>query len=1324
MKTEAHFTDSYATKADAGISGPQYSHSQTPLETEKLKQNTPTPTPRHVEIGEQQTQTHTQEETPAVAHRDGQFGHVKGELATTHRDVEFGKPVVDIGGVEHRYTPVDTCIDQILTHTPVDTCVVNAHTPIGVVEHTPTLERDAGQTHAPEPETATTYLDVVGQHDLLCTYARVNGTTADVLIDGGSTHDLMSFNFAKRAGIPLLKACGQITITLADGSKTTTPRQKTEHNVAYRIDSFSDSRRFLIAPTAHDIVLGKPWLTRHNPSIDWETNTIILRDGVRIIANEHRKGEVTIETISASQFKRMINKGQEIQVYKIDIHAIEGESEGVAEGKQEGFTLKLDHLSVEDARKLKHTLKKYEHTVFKEPTGLPPSRTVDHKIEIIPGNTPPSRSPYKISQPELEELRKQLANLLDQGWIRPSISPYGAPILFVKKKNGSLRMCVDYRALNRITVKNKYPLPHIGELLDRLSGAKYFTKLDLRSGYHQLRIADTDIHKTAFNTRYGHFEFTVVPFELCNAPASFQGLMNDTLRPYLDQFVIVYLDDILIYSKSFKEHVQHIRTVFDTLEKNELHVALEKCQFAVSEIEYLGCYVSHHGVRTDESKIAAIRDWPEPKSITDVQMFMGLANYFHKHIPHFAHIATPLTDLLRGDVKNKEFRLSEEAREAFDILKRKLTSTPVLALPDFSKKFRVTTDASKYAMGMLLSQIDDNGKERPIAFESRKFRDYEKNWATPDKELSGIVHALNIWRHYLDGQKVTVFTDHEALKYIQQQPKLNQRQARWLQHIQSYDLNIQHMPGRLNLVADALSRRPDLAEDIENIVVSELTAVQLSISDSLTNQIKEGYKIDKYFNELVTSLNNTLNRSTNKFKIIEGLIYLTDNNRHRLCIPDIGNIRLKLLEENHDIPIAGHRGFEKTYNTVARHYWWPNMGKLVKHFVQSCDYCQRAKGSNQLAPGALISLDIPQERWEIITMDFILGLPKTKSGYDSILTVVDKLSKRAHFLKTRSTADARDTAHLFINEIFKLHGLPKAIISDRDSKFTSKFWQSIFQRLGTRLQLSTANHPQTDGQTERLNRTLEDMLRCVVNYHQSDWDEKLPLVEFAYNNSVNASTKMTPFNLDTGRDPIVPQDLLTHTQSLESRNEAANQLVQHLKDIMQIARDNLLTAQQRQAKYYNEKHRLVEFQVGDTVLVESSYLLTPQERAREKDKLKFKRSGPYTIIEKISSHAYRLELPSSCRAHNVFNIAALTPYRANTLEGRRVETPPPVITSEGEEWRVIEILAHRTVGRGRQYLTRYEGDRDIDATWQPRRVFVDGNVTNNVLLDYERSHNL
>lgn len=1158
--------------------------------------------------------------------------------------------------------------------------------------------------------------ELVHEHDLLRMIGVVNGVPARIFVDPGATHDIISDHFAMKAGIDTKESQTKyMTIKGYDGILKKLPRKKTTKSVQLEIGTFIDQRRFLVANTDQDIILGKPWLTRHNPQVDWQENEITIGDHTIKAVEGSQKGEITIDTISAAQIKRLVRKHPNtIQTYIIQVKAVDEPMETDAIDM-------TSHLSQQQRDQLETILKQFDTDVFSEPSGLPPHRTADHRIEIIPGNTPPSRTPYRLSQPELAELRKQLIKLLEQGWIRPSISPFGAPILFVKKKNGDLRMCVDYRALNKITIKNKYPLPNISELLDRLTGAQYFTSLDLRSGYHQLRIAEQDIFKTAFNTRYGHYEYTVMPFGLTNAPASFQALMNDIFRPYLDKFVIVYLDDILIYSATWEKHMQHLDTVLSTLSRHQLHCAVEKCKFAQTEIDYLGYLVSSNGIKTNPNKTNAVTDWPTPTSTADVQTFMGFANWFHKHIPKFADIAVPLTDLLRGDKTDKEFQMNPAAYTAFEELKQRIAQTPVLALPDFQKPFRVTTDASDFAAGMMLSQVDDQGQEHPIAFESRKFKDHERNWAIPDKELAAVVHALTIWRHYLDGQTTTVFTDHQALKYIQQQQKLNQRQARWLDLLQGYDLDIQHMPGRLNRVADALSRRPDLAVNIQNIVASTAT-----IPDHFKEDIRQAYEKDDYFLPKFKAVQQQSDPALQaKYAITGGLLYLVDNNNRRLCVPDIPQLKLRILQENHDTPNAGHFGFEKTYGTVARYYWWPNMAKYIKNFVSSCDYCQRVKSSNQPPVGLLLPIAIPQERWEVISMDFITGLPKTQVGNDMIMTIVDKLSKRAHFLPAHMIDDARDIANIFIKEVFRHHGLPKTIVSDRDSKFTSSFWKYLMERLGTQMAMSTANHPQTDGQTERMNRTLEDMLRCVVNFDQNNWDELLPLVEFAYNNQINTATHETPFYVDTGRHPRLPQDILIDPGRVQTVNETANQFAERMTGIIMITRDILQQTQDRQAQYFNTGRRQVQYNVGDQVLVDLPSLMTPEERARSKDKLRFRRVGPYPIMEKLGPNTYRLELPRTIRAHNVFNITALTPYRRNDIPDRVPVVLPPVMVNGQQEWQVAKILAHRNVGRGRQYLTVWQGERDIDATWQPRRDFMDeGQVTTQAVLNYERQHGL
>src|SRR5437868_1229306 len=408
------------------------------------------------------------------------------------------------------------------------------------------------------------------------------------------------------------------------------------------------------------------------------------------------------------------------------------------------------------------------------PNNLPPKRTVDHSIELIPGSEPPSRPTYRLSYLEMNELKKQLSELLQKGFIRPSVSPFGAPVLFVHKKEGTLRLCIDYRALNKITIKNRYPLPRIEELMDRLIGSKYFTKIDLYSGYHQIRIKDEDISKTAFRTRYGHYEFCVLPFGLTNAPATFMTLMNNIFQPYLDKFVIVYLDDILIYSKTKEEHLKHVHIILETLRKHQLYAKLAKCEFIKQRVEYTGHFISEQGITVDSRKIDTIRNWPTPTNISELRSFLGLASYYRKFVKGFSAIASPLTALLHKDQSYKWENLEEKS---FNELKNFLTTAPILLLPDPTKQFTVTTDATDFAIGAILSQ--DQGKEQqPVAYESRKLTSAEQNYPIHEKELLAIVYAIKLWRPYLEGQRFIVITDHASLEYIKTQHNILRRQAR------------------------------------------------------------------------------------------------------------------------------------------------------------------------------------------------------------------------------------------------------------------------------------------------------------------------------------------------------------------------------------------------------------------------------------------------------------------------------------------------------------------------------------------------------------------
>ncbi|KAJ9536729.1 hypothetical protein OSB04_un000114 [Centaurea solstitialis] len=694
--------------------------------------------------------------------------------------------------------------------------------------------------------------------------------------------------------------------------------------------------------------------------------------------------------------------------------------------------------------------------------GLPPPRQVEFHIDLIPGAGPIAKSPYRLAPSEMQELSNQLQELLDKGFIRPSSSPWGAPVLFVKKKDGSFRMCIDYRELNKITIKNRYPLPRIDDLFDQLQGATYFSKIDLRSEYHQMRVREEDIAKTAFRTRYGHYEFLVMPFGLTNAPAVFMDLMNRVCRPYLDKFVIVFIDDILIYSQSKEDHEHHLRLILELLKAEKLYAKFSKCEFWIREVHFLGHVVNKEGIHVDPAKIEAIKKWEAPKTATEIRQFLGLAGYYRRFIANFSKIAQPLTTLTQ---KDKKFIWGEKQEEAFQLLKHKLCNAPILALPEGTDNFVVYCDASHQGLGCVLMQ-----NEKVIAYASRQLKVYEKSYTTHDLELGAVVFALKIWRHYLYGTKCTIYTDHKSLQHILDQKMLNMRQRRWVELLSDYDCEIKYHPGKVNVVADALSRK-------ERVKPTRTRALGMVVQTSLKSQIleaqREALKTDNLKKETLHKLEKEFEEKS------DGVRYFKD----RIWVPKGEQLRKMIMDEAHQSRYSIHPGSDKMYKGLKEHYWWPGMKKDIATYVSKCLTCARIKAEHQKPSGLLQQPEIPEWKWEQISMDFVTKLPKTKKGHDSIWVIVDRLTKSAHFLPIRETYSIDRLAQLYVDEIVMRHGVPISIISDRDSRFTSRFWQSLQAALGTSVDLSTAYHPQTDGQTERTIQTLEDMLRaCVLEF--------------------------------------------------------------------------------------------------------------------------------------------------------------------------------------------------------------------------------------------------
>ncbi|KAI3778829.1 hypothetical protein L2E82_08214 [Cichorium intybus] len=867
-------------------------------------------------------------------------------------------------------------------------------------------------------------------HDVVSGILLINSTPAYVLFDSGSTYSFVSHGFGARLKVPLELLDLVFEVEVADGKFV-----EVQH--MYRdceLDINGKKFRLNLLPIgikSFDVIIGMDWLGENDAKIACGQKRVSVKTlGAKVYVYGERRTHVP-SIISVAKARRCIRKG---------------------------CVSFLAYVIIED--KVKQTykdievVKEFPEVFPDELPGLPPERQVEFRIDLVPGASPIARAPYRLAPTEMRELMSQLQELLDRGFIRPSSSPWGAPVLFVKKKDGSMRMCIDYRELNKITIKNRYPLPRIDDLFDQLQGADYFSKIDLRSGYHQVRVKESDVEKTAFRTRYGHYEFLVMPFGLTNAPAIFMDLMNRVCKPFLDRFVIVFIDDILIYSKNKEEHASHLRLVLETLKREQLYAKFSKCEFWMREVQFLGHVVSIQGIKVDPAKVEAVMKWEPPKTPTEVRSFLGLAGYYKRFIQDFSRIAVPLTRLTR---KEEQFRWQEEQERAFATLKEKLCNAPVLTLPDGTEDFEVYSDASHRGLGCVLMQ-----RGKVIAYASRQLKDPEKKYTTHDLELAAIVFALKIWRHYLYGTKCKLFTDHKSLQYVFTQKELNMRQRRWLELISDYDCDIIYHPGKANVVADALSRKAP-----EKRIKAR--SMHIELVSSIIERIKAAQqKVEESGNLKDEKLGKDIQFETNS----QGL----KTYRNRIWVPKAGGLRKLILEESHKSKYSIHPGSTKTYQDLKRQYWWPGMKKRIAKYISKCVICAQVKAEHQVPHGDAQSLHIPDGKWEDVTMDLVVGLPRTRRGHDSIWVIVDRLTKSALFLAIKETTPLEQLAQLYSDEVLRRYGAPLSIVSDRDPRFTSNFWRALQDKMGTRIQLSTAYHPQTDGQSERTIQTLEDML--------------------------------------------------------------------------------------------------------------------------------------------------------------------------------------------------------------------------------------------------------
>ncbi|WVZ77708.1 hypothetical protein U9M48_025546 [Paspalum notatum var. saurae] len=860
-------------------------------------------------------------------------------------------------------------------------------------------------------------------------------------------------------------------------------------------------------------------------------------------------------------------------------------------------------------------LSEFAH-VFEPVSSLPPKHHCDHVIPLVPGAQPVSVRPYRYPSALKDEIETQVHDLLHKGLIQPSSSPFSSPMLLVKKKDGSWRPVVDYRYLNALTVCGKFPIPVFDETMDELAGSSWFSTLDLNSGFHQIRLKAGEEPKTAFQTHFGHFEFKVMSFGLCGAPRTFQGAMNVTLQPLLRRCVVVFFDDILVYSKSFEEHLVHLRQVFNLLAQDKWQVKMTKCTFAQRQIAYLGHILSQERISTDPGKISAISEWPVPANSKELRSFLGLAGYYWKFVRHFAIVSKPLTELLK---KNSLFVWTADHQSAFDTL------------------IMFCTDACGAGIGAVLLQ---NG--HPLAYISRPLGPKTAGLSSMRK---------NIWQLFLRWTN----GDHICNTKNFSSTLINRVFTKLL----GLQYKVIYKPGPTNRVADALSHHAHPEVQYGCLLSSK----------------------DPEAQALITKLAVSPDAVPN-FSLASGLL----RHKHSIWLGNNIPLQQQILSVLHSGPLGGHLGFPVTYRCIKQLFSWKGMKNDIKLFV-----CVQAKPDRSKMPGLLLPLPVPSSAWQIISMDFVEGLPRS-SGHDCILVVVDKFTKYAHFLALAHPFNAARVA-----KVYHLHGLPESIVSDRDRVFTSLFWQELFRLAGVALRMSSSYHPQSDGQTERVNQCMETFLRCYVHACPAKWMDWLSLAEYWYNISLHSALGTSPFEALYGRPPrslgLVPADLCPVPDLSQWLQE---------KEVMNCLLQQHLLRARLQMKRQADKHRSErKFEVGDSVFVKLQPYVQSSLAPRANQKLAFKFFGPFTVSSKVNEVAYKLALPSSSSVHPVFHVSML---KKAPPAGSQVTDVIPDLDASLQF--PVRILARRVVPKGTfsvaQVLVQWSGWPSSMSTWEDR----------------------
>lgn len=908
-------------------------------------------------------------------------------------------------------------------------------------------------------------------------------------------------------------------------------------------------------------------------------------------------------------------------------------------------------------------------TMFTETPGK--TDVLLHRIET--GNVRPLRcNPRPLSVHKRALLDAALQEMLDTGAVQQSQSPWASPVVLAPKKDGSVRLCVDYRRLNAVTVRDSYPFPSIDSIMYAIGNAKVFTTLDCSRGFLQIEIDPADVPKTAFTCHRGLFEFTRLPFGLSNSPASFQRLMDIVLGDTKYQFAIAYMDDVVVFSQTFEEHLEHLRIVLERLRAAGLTVHPRKVQLASPQINLLGFMVDNGVLRPNEDKLRAIADYPQPHDVKSLQRFLGLIGFHRQFIPRCAELANPLTLLLR---KGEKWRWGEEQRDAFLRLSKAITDAASLQLPDLNRPFVVQTDASNSGLGAVLLQEHD-GVLRPVAFASRTLTAAERNYSVTEKECLAIIFALKKFNMYLDGASFQIQTDHQALSWLKNLQNPAGRLARWALTLQAYDYSIAYRKGATNVVADALSRAPlqvlptetepkfvgltdivaDTSESRWGTLVSRADLHKAQQEDGLCRRVCERLAArgasstggDDEYDSYLLSEDGLL------LRYIPQADDDTDGSPFRILIPR--RLRKSFIRYFHDSALAGHSSGSKTYDKLCRVATWPGIRQDVLKYARSCPVCQKAKPRGGQPPG-LMQPVVSQSPWQIVACDVMGPFPRSPRGNQYLLVVTDHFTKWVELFPLRKLLSQRIWESLL--SVFTRFGFPAELITDGASYFRSKIFVDTCAALGIRHKLTSPYHPQANI-TERVNRNLKMMLISHTARHK-DWDAKLDEMAFATRTTINRSTGFTPARLNFGKELTFPmENTFSYTDVAQNGRPYAQfaQDVHHrLLSAVHEARETLDVARLQQAAQYDKGRRDVQFQVGDLVLRRTHPLSNASKGFAAS--LANRWDGPFRITEKVSPLSYRLARLHGTQQYGPIHVSDLKRYFEPAVVSQAPDNPAP-----------------------------------------------------------------